>query len=238
MTSIHAPIPESMKEIVQSAKSRGDDNPSRTLSGNDARPLAPRQSPSKQSVIMKKRPLSVTCRQKEHDTTDDEEHDPSKENDPSLSLSPVPQVPPTPRASTLGKRPLSALPTPIDPDMAKTDKTLSDSELNIAANSDGGIVTESEAGEPLKKSPKLLERNQDIHRPGSQMKNSGAILSGDLAIDRGEGIEEAKNCKIKDSTPIKPNPRPVTLQNRPASRKTSATSSSSGKGARVGIRRL
>ncbi|KAL9619621.1 MAG: hypothetical protein Q9160_005808 [Pyrenula sp. 1 TL-2023] len=238
MTSIHAPIPDSMKETVMLAKSRGDDNPSRTLIGNDARPLAPRQSPSKQSVVMKKRALSVTCGRKEHDIPDDEDHDPSKENDPSLSLSPAPQLPPTPRASTLGKRPLSALPTPIDPDLAKPDKTLSDSELNIAANSDGGYITEFETGEPLKKSPKFSERNHEIHRPRSQLKNPDITTSDDLGTDREERIGELKNCTITDTPLTKPNSRTVTLQNRPSSRKTSATSSSSGKGARVGIRRL
>lgn len=242
MTSIHAPIPRAMKDLVQEAKVRGEDNPTK-FPGIDTRPSAPRPL-SKQSVIMKKQALiSSYERKQEQDVSDDEEHDPSKENNPSLSSSPVSPNPAPIRKSTLGKRPLSALPTPIDPDATKCREALSNSERNIAANSDPIDADNHDSEGPLRKSPKLAGHSQASCEADHQGNRTDESVNGSLVTDNDEEKENPGRYKEKDSLVVRPKPRnvlPTVIQNRPlpASRKTSNAVPSIGKGARVGIRRL
>ncbi|MCJ1233539.1 hypothetical protein MMC14_001497 [Varicellaria rhodocarpa] len=69
--------------------------------------------------------------------SEDDEASASKENDPALSPTPVTAPLPNPRRPTLGKRPLSDLPTPVDTEANDDDEAppiLSPSEQNIANN--------------------------------------------------------------------------------------------------------
>lgn len=242
MTSIHAPIPRNIKDLVQEAKLRGEENPSQTPGENDSRPPLPRQSSSKQSVVMKKKALLSSCERKEdQDITDDEDHDPSKENDPSLSSLPVSPNPPILRKNALGKRPLSTLPTPIDLEIAKSCEALSNSEQNIAANSGLIDLENADAEEPLKKSPKLVGNVQNSYESERRKNNSIEAMNTVTMADGDEEKESVSKCKDREPLVVRSKPRDTIsnlAQYRPGSRKASNTSSTSGKGARVGIRRL
>ncbi|KAJ0413909.1 ubiquitin-conjugating enzyme/RWD-like protein [Aspergillus carlsbadensis] len=161
MTSIHAPVPDNMRDAVIEAKMRGED-------ANTAVPEQQQEETSRnlrsrkgagtriQSLTMKKRQLQP--QRGEHPTTpepqqqsddDDENENPScafKENDPSLSPSPVKlaAIPSSralslsPRKNAHGKRPLADLTTAMD-----VDPFLSDSEDLLVPDMVDGM-TESE----------------------------------------------------------------------------------------------
>ncbi|KAJ9360243.1 putative ubiquitin conjugating enzyme E2 [Paecilomyces variotii] len=168
MTSIHAPVPADMKEAVLEAKRRGEDAGTTIREDDEPRPTGLRKASTTHKVIMKKKPAkdghgsiqpvepvrpqvgrsavdetSAGEQDVNMDMSEDEDVDPasaSKENDPSLSPSPVAIVPPSPRKSVQGKRPLSVLATSTDPDMVMVDADddefdgMTASEKNIAAN--------------------------------------------------------------------------------------------------------
>ena len=113
---------------------------------------------------------------------DDDEANASKENDPSLSPSPVSPALPSPRKNILGKRPLSALPTPIDPDIDEDDTTgPSPSERNIAINSPYFPADEQPCAGTLtsrpRKSPKLAERSREVNASSRSKDEQDAIES-------------------------------------------------------------
>lgn len=94
--------------------------------------------------------------------SDSENDDPTntgKENDPSLSPTPVRQLPPTPRPSALGKRPLSVITTsyPEDPDvdMMLVDSDSENEDTTSATTSEQNINANTHARSPVRKSPKL-----------------------------------------------------------------------------------
>ncbi|KAI9755588.1 MAG: hypothetical protein M1835_000806 [Candelina submexicana] len=101
----------------------------------------------------------------------------NQENDPSLSPSPVSPFPPSPRKNVLGKRPLSDLPPPVDPD-ANDGEDNNDGERtttsaqNIANNVNSTYIpndkqyTVSTSKPPSRKSPKLSEKGQGINASG------------------------------------------------------------------------
>ncbi|KAI9709000.1 MAG: hypothetical protein M1812_007813 [Candelaria pacifica] len=115
----------------------------------------------------------------EGEASDDEcnEATANQENDPSLSPSPVSPFPPSPRKNILGKRPLSDLPPPVDPDADDADDICSgerpeSSAQNIANNisatyfpSDKQYTTGS-SRTPARKSPKLTQKGQGINASG------------------------------------------------------------------------
>lgn len=203
MTSIHAPIPVDLRKAVQEAQMRGEDADTRgslqRLQQPEKQATRPssssssRASSTSSSVVMKKKainnsashlascmPIHAAVTQnpdpQEAESSSDEEEDPSKENNPSLSPSPVttPKARSmSPRRSALGKRPLSVLPTPIDPDddpSSDQDTKETDSERNISANISANMTPATikdqtsfdisgEQEQPLRKSPKLTEIN-------------------------------------------------------------------------------
>ena len=165
-----------MKDAVAEAKQRGEEAGTKIKDDAEERPTAARKTSVQSSVQMKR--LQTSSRQPseddaslqadagESDDGEDDEASASKENDPSLSPSPVLLAPPSPRKTNLGKRPLSALPTPIDPDAEEVDldqvaDKLSSSARNIANNSS---PTELSGG--ARKSPKLCERGSGVNSSG------------------------------------------------------------------------
>ncbi|CAG7915884.1 unnamed protein product [Penicillium olsonii] len=169
MTSIHAPIPFDLKSAVTEAKLRGEE-PGATLNEQeDETTNQPAQTGRRTRAASKKttRKASEIPPQTFHQPTppmsdpmSEDEDDPdsaSKENNPSLSPSPVSLVPPSPRKTALGKRPLSVLSIPYpeeDSDMMlidedPTDTQMTANERNISAN------TRSRTSSPLRKTPKL-----------------------------------------------------------------------------------
>jgi ubiquitin-conjugating enzyme E2 S len=140
MTSIHAPVPASLKEASLQARSRGEDKPS-------APTLTTTPPPETQN-----------------ESLSDNEEDDAKENDPSLSASPVSAAPPPFRRPALGKRPLSDLPTPVESDEDDNHQPrLSASERNIVANTpnlSAGVSFLSVSCDGDSEAPQLAERNQ------------------------------------------------------------------------------
>ncbi|KAL2006148.1 hypothetical protein VTN00DRAFT_9802 [Thermoascus crustaceus] len=185
MTSIHAPIPDDLKEAAMEAKRRGEEEGTVIREEDERRPAGVRKTSGTHTVVMKKRTNknqtsgetsnnqvadSSNAEQGPEeqdlnmDVSDDENDDPasaSKENDPSLSICPVVIAPPSPRKNVLGKRPLSVLATSLDPDTVMDDAGddeshgMTASEKNIAANA--GNVSQQRSSSPQKKSQKLLE---------------------------------------------------------------------------------
>lgn len=191
MTSIHARIPPELKEAVEAARHRGDVIERREIC--EARPSMPRKPASTSGVIMKK-PLHLTIAQADSfsrstsapvsrpqivDESSDNEIE-NDENDPSLSPSPVTIPTASPRRPSSAKRPLSDLPTPVEPESDDDDDNqgqhLSPSEKNIAANtpffppSTSTSSTHSEQQEGFK----LTERRRSVNfsNPRSQPDNS------------------------------------------------------------------
>ena len=176
MTSIHAVVPRDLRDAAAMARRRGDEA-SAAREDDDERPVAAGSTSSASSVVMKHPPprLQPGAPDQTDDVDEDEQQDEDQENDPSLSPSPVTIAPMSPRRNILGKRPLSALPTPVDPD-AEPDavddyfdaqlngdtRSLSPSERNIANNT-GGNATISDVP---RKSPKLSERGTGVNASG------------------------------------------------------------------------
>lgn len=258
MASIHAPIPAAIKDIVREARLRGEDeNTPVSETEKKDRPLSTRAHSSSSSVIMKKKAISNSANQAGSGTAstlpeddEDEAHDPSKENDPSLSPSPVtPPVLLSPRRSTLGKRPLSDLPTPIE---LEDDDGMSESQRNISANMTPRSLSReaNDAESPLRKSPKLSELSGKMVNASGRgrdetNKDSKSVLPTE---DEKENVDKNRSATPRvhpsegnqgvsraDNVAAKPN------SVRPTMRKTSTASSTSsnksGK-ARIGIRRL
>ncbi|KAL1962702.1 hypothetical protein VTN77DRAFT_9246 [Rasamsonia byssochlamydoides] len=188
MTSIHAPIPQDMREAVMEAKRRGEDPQMALRMEDDLQPVTARKSTRATSLVMKKKPSQSQERsdqrtqseQESHEQGSDDEDDDSavasKENDPSLSPSPVRIPPPSPRKNVLGKRPLSVLATPIDTDIVMADADedgMTPSEKNTAANNN----TSSQCGDgpSPRKSPKLSHLSCGPSRSPSQ--NTTMILA-------------------------------------------------------------
>ncbi|MCJ1359020.1 MAG: hypothetical protein MMC33_009020 [Icmadophila ericetorum] len=146
MTSIHAPVSSLLKEAVMRAQRRGEEESDDSTAKPQARqtlPVPPRSSSKRVETLRAPiLPLLQTQApsQAEPEVSDDEETLESsfKENDPSLSPSPVSPPPPNIPRPVLGKRPLSDLPTPSDPDaqseLAESYSGMTPSERNIAKN--------------------------------------------------------------------------------------------------------
>ncbi|KAI9790538.1 MAG: hypothetical protein M1816_005045 [Peltula sp. TS41687] len=175
MTSIHAMVPQNLREAVMQAKRRGEEEPAKGKNPEVKKPAG-----SQRQISLPQRPLSTSQNREEEETQlsddddDDDEATASKENDPSLSPSPVSAFPPSPRKSGLKKRPLSTLPTPIDPDkLCDEDGGLgiSASDRNIANNNynskpsrmDNDGETTSRGS---RKSPKLSEAAKGVNASG------------------------------------------------------------------------
>lgn len=257
MTSIHARIPATMRQAVDSARRQGEEDPSSVSAAKDMRAPASRINARLESTLLRKKlscshprppPLPLTrvsaAGRVPELSEDEEDHDPSKENDPSQSLSPVTQSPRSPRKNVLGKRPLSELPVPIDPEDEMTE-----SEKNIAVNqvSQNAVARHSS---PQKKSPRLAvtltgadvsgkwreEALDGPSIPGSCMKT--IIPSADEEKENYERTgDEDQSATTK--IPIRISPSSDTASLRSTLRKVSNVGPAKGKlQSRVGIRRL
>ncbi|KAI9759025.1 MAG: hypothetical protein M4579_002614 [Chaenotheca gracillima] len=154
MTSIHAPVGKQLKEQVMEATQRGEDQSkaARRHESSNSTAFKPSSliSSSLRRAVAEARPIPQPNAPQPyyaHDETesDDEENEndeasASKENDPSLSPTHVCIPPPSPRKNILGKRPLSSLPIPVEPDTDDEEVPgasgirISSSERNIANN--------------------------------------------------------------------------------------------------------
>lgn len=257
MTSIHAPIPPNLREAVLEAKRTGED---------EARPVASRASSIAISAVRRSPAESNTQDAgQENDNNallsfsdisgDHGEDDDAKENDPSHSPSLALLNHESSRRNVLGKRPLSELPTPIDPDST---------DSSIPAENYGATCIEEKAppsqpptadnepsSEPLKKSPKLdisarslnnYGRVRQEDRPRSaKAEHPAASTTTDLGDDK-ENMQILQRPTSSDNT--KATAQQTGCQafehpQRPTLRKVSNVGSSRLKGqARLGVRRL
>ncbi len=178
MTSIHAAIPDELREAALAAQSRGEE-PGAIVAGNiERRPKMKYKSMTSSIVVMKNLPnrlpstqLTPSPRQivQEHDpTSEDDENSECKENDPMLSPSPVPAL--LQRRPTLAKRPLSDLPLPIEPHSDSSHAPLlSPSEQNIA-NGSASTSSNTKAGSSRKGS-QLAEENTSRNTNGRRLQD-------------------------------------------------------------------
>ena len=266
MTSIHAPIPQNLKDAVLEAKRRGESDVNPVQSEPAERPAPLRTSSSTSSVVMKKEvPLKMKRTQHEKDGDlaqptftggvheDSEEQDDAKENDPAQSPSPVICSSESMRKNVLGKRPLSELPTPIDPEATDTHTSDVDfgttaSDLNILA----GRKTPAEMSpltEPVRKSPKLNVSAQDTNAHGRIREDITASSANNspprpvaVEYDEKENLGDVQRMPSNDSTKTvskTPSTHAASEPPRPTLRKVSNIGSSRSKAqARTGIRRL
>lgn len=246
---------------MRDAQHRGEDEENRRQRVNKRdRPTLPKATSSSSSVVMKKQAINNSqlaqvatpiASAEDEDDDDDENHDPSKENDPSLSPSPViPPAPLSPRKSALGKRPLSDLPTPTEPDEVAG---MSASERNISANltSHSPPRNDSDTELPLRKSPKLTEMNsRGVNASGRIRDNTSSNESKSFIVteDEKENLDKGgsesplmsratSSENITKTESIASKPAPTRPSIRKTSTQSSASSSKSNK-ARIGIRRL
>ncbi|KAI9800778.1 MAG: hypothetical protein M1833_003195 [Piccolia ochrophora] len=201
MTSIHAPVPRPLKVAASEARRRIDETGTSSKLNRErnkgkqrehigsaiATESAPRDTSradvearrSRSPITRHVDPPQHQNRAEESDAEEPDEGAESKENDPSLSPSPVTPAMPSPRRNVLGKRPLSDLPTPTDPDVDDVDnkndddheeENLSASERNIVNNhSDNqSRSSSSSSSNPngARKSPKLSDRGAGINASG------------------------------------------------------------------------
>lgn len=200
MTSIHAQIPPEMKEAVLEAKRRGEAAGTEMKEEIIPRPGMNVKFASSSSVVMKKLPSHLALTQaasarrvqsaptsqimggdKSEDTeAEDDDASASKENDPSLSPSPV-TTPQSPRRPMLAKRPLSDLPTPIEPDSDCEDAAgLSPSERNIVNNTPllpaSAVVPISSSSftDPTRRPSTLAERSRSVNFTSRGLQDASA----------------------------------------------------------------
>ena len=178
MTSIHAAVPDELREAVSAAKSRGEEPGAIVAENIERRPKMKYKSMSSSTVIMKNLPHRLSSKQlappppqivQEHDpTSEDDDNSDCKENDPMLSPSPVPALPQ--RRPLLPKRPLSDLPVPIEthPDSDHA-PLLSPSKQNISNGSDS-TSSNIKAGS-LRKDSQLTERNTSSNTNGRRLQD-------------------------------------------------------------------
>lgn len=214
MTSIHARIPPELKGLVEAAKQRGEEAGTARKEDPEARPSMTRKPASSSGVVMKKPPhlalahsestsrsISAPVPRPQAVGEESEDEIENDENDPSLSPSPVTLPTLSPRRPTLAKRPLSDLPTPIEPDEDEDAQAagLSPSEKNIAANAPFFPPTtsppitdlESQAQEVTK----LTERRRSVNftSPRSQQDSAATIVRPfEDAEDKDEGERPKK----------------------------------------------
>ncbi|MCJ1281634.1 hypothetical protein MMC26_000955 [Xylographa opegraphella] len=159
MTSIHAPIPTSLRDAVAAARSRGE----------ETKPVTAKQASRKRPHLALEDPIIPPQAVPDHDTDpSDDEATASKENDPALSPSPVNPPIPSPRRPQLLKRPLSDLPTPTETDSDDEDEActgMTSSEGNIAANTPNlsSNIARMAVSEQSMTGTKLVERSRSFN---------------------------------------------------------------------------
>ena len=263
MTSIHAPIPPNLRDAVIEAKRRGEEDSTRPL------PSASQESSSATSTVMRRQSMSNTKdARRESDTRppssahsvrdlseDCEEGDETKENDPSHSPAPRSGSIEWLRKNALGKRPLSELPTTVDPHATHLDSPLDDC---ISPYSDGKtsvsrlpLADSGESPEHVKKSPKLDLSARNLNNYGKVgqedrdkfARDEGSVISPtpDLSEDKEnmENVQRQASCNTAKVTTEQLAFQDSGQLLRPTLRKVSNVGSARVKGQpRVGIRRL
>ena len=281
MTSIHARIPLELKDLVEAAKQRGEEAGTVRKDNIDARPPMARKPASTSGVIMKKAPQLTVAQSSESTTRSisapvprpqpaDELSDveiENDENDPSLSPSLVTIPAASPRRPPHTKRPLSDLPTPVDPDSDNAPASaLSPSEQNIAANapffppSISPLSAETQDQEQEEEVLKLAERRRSVNftSPRSQQDSNATIIRPfEDAEEKGEDEERPKkrvcsaegkeNCgenivepPVSAAEPSRPANSSNTVAPKPVITSTTARKASAATRAkaRIGLRRL
>ncbi len=251
MTSIHAPIPQNLKDVVLEAKRRGESDVNRIQSEPAERPATLRATSNTSSVVMKKAKGMQQDNARvppqpsfaEGAPENIEEQDDTKENDPAQSFSPAIPSSESMRKNILGKRPLSELPTPVDTEA--TDTTASDLNILAGRKSPAEILP---VAEPVRKSPKLHVSTPDTNGHGRiREDDSASIATDNPSRPVTTGHEEKENVREdqRHSTDFPqivsktPSPQAVSGPPRPTLRKVSNLGSSRSKAqARTGIRRL
>jgi ubiquitin-conjugating enzyme E2 S len=269
MTSIHAPIPPSLKDAVLEAKRTGEERGSGPHYEAAARPTASRASSIATSVVKKNQAESNTQDAGQEndnnallgslgfsDVPDDHgEDDDAKENDPSHSPPLALLNHESSRRNVLGKRPLSELPAPINPDSIDSNILAEDcSATCIEEKAPPGQPPTADyepSSEPLKKSPKLdisarslntygRVRREDCPR-SAKAEHSVASTATDLGDDK-ENMQILQMPTSSDNTKATAQQtgcQAFEYPQRPTLRKVSNVGLSRLKGqARIGIRRL
>jgi ubiquitin-conjugating enzyme E2 S len=262
MTSIHAPIPASLREAVLKAKRRGEEHGLGEQHNVPERPTASTASSVATSAVGENEATSnarEAARKSDNSASsttssfvdlpeDHEEDDDAKENDLCHSASAAHSSHESSRRHVLGKRPLSELPTPIDLDAVDSSTT---GAKEKASHGQLPTVDSSPSSEPVKKSPKLDISARHLNTYGKLRQEDRTIITKNdcimtsLATDFGddkENVELVQRSTSRDVT------KTTTQQSvsqtsehpqRPTLRKVSNVGSSRLKGqARVGIRRL
>lgn len=248
MTSIHARIPSEFKDLVEAAKQRGEEAGTARKEGPEARPSMTRKPASTSGVVMKKPPQLALAQSESasrsisapvprpqavgEESEDEVEND---ENDPSLSPSPVTIPTLSPRRPTLAKRPLSDLPTPVEPDDDEDAREagLSPSEKNIAANAPFFPSTTSppitDLGSQAQEVIKLTERRLSVNFTSSRSQQDSTapiIRPFEDAEDKDEGERPKKRICSAEG---KENYGDTALESlKPAEEPPRATSTGSG----------
>jgi ubiquitin-conjugating enzyme E2 S len=181
--------------------------------------------------------------QAEEDSDQEDAAAASKENDPSLSPSPVSPAPQSPRRNVLGKRPLSALPTPIDPDLTGDDvddnDLMSPSEQNIANNVLQTPQQSQQSSAPARKSPKLSELSKGVNASG-RIRDDVQIYEDNNTGEGKENLGSAgeKSMAVKKASNGTSAPQGSAAPKAAAARKFNGSISSGKNKARAGLRRL
>jgi ubiquitin-conjugating enzyme E2 S len=147
MTSIHAPVPNNLKQPVLDAKQRGEDPAMVPRLEPEQQPSTQAQETRRTGLVMKTTAAATSVEAQDENMQSDSEDlmDDYKENDPSLSPEPITSAPPFSRRNDQEKRPLSVISTapPRDTDVVMYDSSSDDdgssdgmtsSARNIAAN--------------------------------------------------------------------------------------------------------
>ncbi len=200
MTSIHARIPSHLKHAVLEAKRRGEATGTVIRDEPDERPSMKIKPFSSSCVIMKKAQSTTSplpgllvsqpldCEENSDDDVENEASA-SKENDPSQS--PLPVMVQSPRKPSLTKRPLSALPTPTEPDSDEEGPpSLSPSERNIANNTPYFSSPPAKSIDRPRQNLKLAERSRSVNFTSRGLQNAGkdglGIVLFDIKVDETE----------------------------------------------------
>lgn len=259
LTSIHAPIPPNLKEAVLEATRRGEERGSGQQCNPVEQPTSSGSSSTVTSVVMKNQTMPNAQRGREGNAEnsspksssanlpDDPVEDDAKENEPYHSPSPMHLSHESSRRDILGKRPLSELPTPIDPDDGDAstngqDEKTPHNRLPTMHNSSPGHA---------RKSPKLdisagnLDGCSKLQRENSSLSTKDDYDVISPATDFGDDKENREVFRRRPSSDVTKTEtqHPVSQASehhqRPTLRKVSNIGPSRLKGqARIGIRRL
>ena len=265
MTSIHASIPSHLKEATLAARRRGEEPGSYAPDDTEVKTKVKSKMSSSSGTMIKKHPERLTgmplVPAPERVLQDDDcssseveyEKSSSKENDPTLS--PLPATERTARRPTMRKRPLSDLPTPIEPDCETLETShLSPSDQNILNNT--FVVTKDGELEALRKDHTVSAR-VNFQERGLQAVPAAELASVPLHEAQGDDgarptkrvcSDEEKDLMAQVRQVEKLPVRPAMISSKsdewkiPAPRKASTSrsldqGSSKGK-ARIGLRRL